>query len=793
MPKPPGIPNELFKYERRKRGWSQKDVADKIGVPDDKTIQRWELGKAIPGPYYRDKLAKLFGKSAKSLGFDPIGDIPFWRVPRRNTFFTGRENTLQLLHDTFLAQRAHQVSPLPLALSGLGGVGKSQIALEFVYRCRWHYHTVLWIQAASEEQLVADFTAVADLLGLPEKDAADPNVLIAAVKKWLTDLTRWLLIFDNADNLQLLERFLPDEIKGHILLTTRSQSTGQFAHRGILVEPLDDHSGAELLLHRAKILPLERTLEQTGATDAAHALLYSKSVGGLPLALDQAGAYIEETSESLEGYIELYQKKHHDLLNRRGSLEGTIQHPESVVSTFEISFTRACEQYPLAADLLRFCGFLQPDVIPEEVLLAADLKLDTLSLNEAVAALQGYSLIKRNAYEKIYSMHQLIQEVLTNDMDAEVSWKWRERVVRALATVFPDEDFAEWGKCARLLPHALICAAWTKDKFPPTLELAQLLFKAGVYLRERGQYANAEPLLERVCSIRQQYLEDIHPDIATAQYELGILYWREGKYEQAEPLLQMAYKVHKQYSGDDHPYTAKSLNGLAALYNSQGKYQEAERLYQHVLALWQRLDSKLNIAKTLNNLAELSQHLDQYPEAEKWYREALVLKESWLGRTHLSTAATLNNLAYLYHCTGRYQEAETLYQEVLSTFKKQAGETHPYTAGILNNLAELYWLQKQYEQAEPLYRHALALREQHLGKNHPDTAESLHGLARLQQAQGKHDEAEKLYRRALDIRKQRLKLEHPDIQRTRQDYADFLRSTGHNAEAAALESSDASS
>src|SRR5260221_9511669 len=534
MRKPPGIPNELFTYERKKRHWTQGDVADKISAPDERLIRRWERGEVTPTPHYRGKLAEVFGKSARALGFPPDGQISFWHMPyRRNAYFTGREDSLQLLCDTLLAQHASPVPRLPLALSGLAGVGKSQLALEYAYRYREHYHTVLWLHAASYQDLVADVTAVAALLDLPGKDTANPPQLIKTLKEWLTQLTRWLLIFDNVEHLQLLTGFLPAEIKGHLLLTTRSQNTGTHAHR-IAVEPMDNNTGAELLLRRAKLIAFETRVEHVAAADAATARSLSEDMGGLPLALDQAGAYIEETAVSLSEYINRYQEERHDLLHRRGSWVGDGEHPEPVAVTFRLSFEKACQRDSRAANILNFCAFLQPDAIPEELFQHDDsFKYGTTVFDKAIAALLRYSLIRRNVEKQTYSMHRLVQAVLIDTMPHDLQVQWRERVVRALSAAFPEVEFKNWSQCQRLLSHALICATWPEDDLTQTVRVAVLFRRAGTYLRERGHNLEAETLLSRTLSIYKRHFGVRHSNTAFALHDLALLYAEQGKYKQA--------------------------------------------------------------------------------------------------------------------------------------------------------------------------------------------------------------------------------------------------------------------
>lgn len=706
LSKPPGIPNELFAYERKKRQWAQKDVADEIGAPvDERTIRRWESGDTVPTPHYRSKLAEVFGKSARELGFPPDGQIPFWHMPyRRNAFFTGRDDSLQLLRDTFLAQQANPVPRLPLALSGLGGVGKSHIALEYAYRYREHYHTVLWLHAASYQDLVADVTAVADLLDLPGRDAATSDQLIDALKEWLTQLTRWLLIFDNVEDFQLLEGFLPAEIKGHVLLTTLSQDTGTHALR-IAVEPMDNNTGAELLLRRAKLIAIERTLEHLAAADAATARSLSEDMGGLALALDQAGAYIEETGVSLSEYVQRYQAERSYLLNRRGSLVREYsEHPDSVAVTLGLSIKSAGEQHSLATDILYFCAFLQPDTIPAELFQHdGSFKYGTTAFDDGVAALLRYSLIRRNTPEKTFSMHRLVQAVLIEDMAdmaPDLQTQWRERVIQALIAAFPYPDFKGWGQCERLVSHVLACAAWTKDELTPTVGAGELFHKACIYLSKRGQYPDAESLLDTVLSIYKQHFGVDYPDTASALNELAAIYHVQGKYSLAEPRYEQALTIMEKLLGANQPDTLKIMHNLAVLYLSQGKLDKAEPLLVRVLSIRAKL----------------------------------------LGTKHPDTASSLHMLAVLYSEQGKTDQAALLFLQALSILETHLGSEHPDIAHPLHGLAMLLRSQG-YERAEVLYQQALHIQERQLGADHPDIHNIKMSYANLLQRIGRDAEA----------------------------------------------------
>lgn len=451
-----------IRQERIGHNWRQHELAKQLGT-SAVTIVRWEQGKQWPSTYFRTKLCTLFGKSAEELGFfpqdqaqrastetgisTPVNSVPHLSLPDspglfdipypRNPFFTGREDLLHALHKQLHRQHTTPLTQ-SLALSGISGIGKTQIALEYSFRYRQHYRFVFWINATTRETLLSSLVTIACLLQLPEKDAYDYRRIIQAVKRWLASHEEWLLILDNADDLTMASALIPAEHSGHLLLTTHAQAVGSLAQK-IEVETMEMAEATLFLLRRTKLLAPEASLDQASHEQLAAAEALAIEIDFLPLALDQAGAYIEEVGCCLPVYLELYQTHRKELLQRRGRAPGT--HPESVGATWPLIFQKIEQTDPAAAALLRLCAFLKPDAIPEELISKGSAHLgpilgpvaaDAFRLHEALETLRAFSLIHYDSANRRLRVYRLTQIVLKDGMEAEEQRQWEERATRCI-------------------------------------------------------------------------------------------------------------------------------------------------------------------------------------------------------------------------------------------------------------------------------------------------------------------------------------------------------------------------
>ena len=769
---------ELLGQFRTEVKLTQQQLADLMHKARG-TIINWENGTYLPKEralvlelakhLHLDSLKR--DQLLEAAFFDPLGTI--WAIPfKRNPFFTGREDVLDSLHKALHTDKTVALMQ-PQALKGLGGIGKTHTAIEYAYRHRDEYQAILWAPANTSSILQASLVSIATMLNLPQKTERDQDLIVKAVKQWLMNHADWLLILDNVEDLESAQSLYPWAHSGHVIMTTRSQSVGGIA-LSITLEKMGPEEGALFLLRRATLVGPEEGKEQAQGTDYEKAKELSEVLGGLPLALDQAAAYIEKTRCSLSTYLNLYQIERTKLLSERGSL--TTDHPESVTVTFFLAFQKVKSASLAAGELLQFCAFLSPDAIPEEIITNGGVHLgstletiasDLIEFNTAIGLLLSYSLVRRDTDIKtgtqILSVHRLVQAVIQDTLEKEERRTWAERAVKIVNASFPEVAYETWDKCQRYLPHARASASLIKQWNMAFPEAARLLNETAYYLEDRAQYNEAEHLYLRSLAISELSLGANHSQVADTLTNLGSFYRDHGNYEQAEIFLQRALNIREQILGPDHLATAECLNNLAGTYRVQGKYIQAELLYQRSLAIREQVlkGNHPQVATGLNNLAMLYHDQGKYEQAEPLYLRALDVRERIHGPVHPDVAIAVNNLALLYQDQGKYEQAELLLKRALAIHEQVLGADHPDTAGSLNNLAGLYQYLGKYEQAEPLLLRSLSIREQTLGPDHLRVALTLNNLASLYSNQGKYREAEPLYQRALRIWEQ-LGTEHPN-------------------------------
>ncbi len=472
---------------------------DLIGL--DETVAREKLIEGISNDRAKPAREPAFPSSTQGPQFP--GSLPeVWNMPDRNPNFSGRK---EIIADLRAALTLSLPGAWRQALWGLGGIGKTQIAIEYAYRYVADYSKAGWL-VRSEEPIVmaSDYAALAGRLGLPESNSQDQMIIVNSVRHWLEHSSGWLLIFDNAIKPEDVMGYLPRGGKGHIIITSRNPNWESVGGT-IPVRTFDRAESTQFLRKRTK---------RTGdAYDLADAL------GDLPLALEQAGAYIIEAGISLTDYLERFKKYHLKLL-KHGKL---INYNDTIATTWEISFRAVQEKSKASADLLNLCSFLAPENIPRSLLknstkllpepLASGIS-DEFEFDNIIKTLRGYSLI--NITSTSLSIHRLVQVITRNRLEEDNQRRWSHAAITLLnnSFIYDSNRMQTWKECSVLLPHALAASGYAEE-FNVALEVtSHLLNEVGLYLKRYARLTEAKFVLERALRIEEDIHGSNHPNVA---------------------------------------------------------------------------------------------------------------------------------------------------------------------------------------------------------------------------------------------------------------------------------------
>ncbi len=741
---------QLLREERKRRHWTQEDLAAKLDM-DAKTISRWETGNTFPSPHDRERLLSILEKDLLAES-NQSNLLLSSHLPARNTYFIGREELLKQMHTSLLEGKTM------LALAGLAGIGKTQIAVEYAYRYQEDYQYILWATADSQNALSLDCMHMAKILKLPEIHEQELKNLIDAVKRWLHNHRDWLLILDNVEDPDLVDEFRPRLDQGHLLITTQDAYVFE---QTIQVHPMNQEEGSDLLFARSG-----RSLEQEEREAVAELVKY---MDGLPLALDQAAAYIRTAQCGVAQYLQLYQARRKELLEKRG--RPVFGHSTSLVATISLTLKKV-QGVRGAQDVLEFCAFLHPEHIPEALLwndesspFNSHIDADHFLLTEALSALLRYALVSRHPETETLSMHRLVQTVLQDAMPEDRQRQWAGRIIHAVARIFPYVDFFSLQRCERYILHAQMCLQWIERWNIIHADGTRLLRYGGTYFLERGQYAEAETFLRASVSKCERLTTDQFPELPNSLNCLAILYEKLGKYTEAEHLYRRTLSLCEEVLGPEHPDLISILNNLADLSIAQGRWRDAEPLAQRVVSIVEKGNSvnHQDVAHALHTVADLYCAKGEYVLAEPLYRQVVDIREALLGSEHPEVADALNNLAVFYMDQGRLGDAEPLFQRALTISENTLGPDHHFVAFKLNNLAAVAMAQRKFPEAEQMLQRALAIREQALGGEHSEVANSLNTLAVLYEKQGKPTEAIVYLKKALALSEQARGPDHPEV------------------------------
>ncbi|KAJ5546250.1 Tetratricopeptide-like helical [Penicillium frequentans] len=676
--------------------------------------------------------------------------VPF----ARNRRFVGRQQEIDYLERLVF----NTAGPAKVTIYGLGGIGKTQIALELAYRMREKVpeSSIFWIQCTSYETVQQAYVKIAEALGIPD---IEPAKIEEQVRAHLSQDSagKWLLIFDNADDMEMwtkgsvtappLKNVLPCSENGHILFTSRNRKLAvRLSSPDVLSIPNVDETTATKIL--------ENSLIQKGLLhDKFTTTALLEQLGFLPLAINQAAAYINEREIVLSDYLSLLKDRETDaakLLSEDFEDDGRYAETQNpVLTTWLISFQQIQELDQLAADYLSFIACINPRDIPPSILppsTSAKEKTDALGL------LNAYCFIGKHASGSSFSLHRLVHLATRNWMRKnEVFDYWIRRATQQLDYIFPSGDHNNQRLWRVYLPHALYLM--NSEEFH-TIQHAYvgLSSRVGLSLQRDGRYDEAEIILADCLKVLERDLGPHHPDTLSSVSHLGSVLEQKGQYEEAEAMHHRALEGRENVLGLEHLETLSSVSHLGLVLGRKAQYGEAEALYRRALEGYEK-------ALGLEHPDTLS--IGQYEEANIMYQRALEGFERGLGLKHPHTLATVTNLGSVFAHQGQYEEAELMHRRALEGYEKALGPEHPYTLTSVRHLAFVLEQQGQHEETKTMHQRALEGFEKTLGPEHPDTLSSVTSLGLVLAHQGQYNEAELMHRRALEGYEKALGPEHP--------------------------------
>lgn len=767
-----------------------------MGLTEDQAREKLRNKMTSPRPPSLDTRPKWPGPStiatsetgSEALDTKPSAEFPgsslppVWNVPPRNRNFTNRDATITNVRRQLERSRS---AVAITALHGLGGIGKTQLAIEYAWRYAKHYTAVWWISAEQEMLIPEQLAELAPLLGVPT--TGDSSSDAARVLKNLQGGSGWLLIFDNAASPSTLRPWL-SAVTGHVLITSRAHDWGAISSR-VELDVLPCDKAIEFL--RRRIPHIHRK-------DAS---AITQELGFLPLALEQAAAYIEHTCMDPNSFLEQFRRAREEFINRGEDLfyGGTVN------TAWSLALEELERSAPATGQLLKlisYCGF---EWVPLALFsdhsneltgpLGAAIGKDPasrLGFEEVVAAALLLSLIRRDD-EKVI-MHRVVQTVIRSRLSTEEAAA-TSRTVRALLVAhqpsLPPDDPESWPRWKELAPHVLTAPALatSPEMSRQDAQVRALMLNLGWYLWSRGDAATAQKSTLSIYEDWKENLGEHHPDTLSAGHLLAAEFYDIGEHVAARELDEQVLAGRRETLGVDHPDTLASASNLARDLRGLADYAASRKLNEDTLERRSRTLGE-NHPDTLTSASSLARALagsGNFEAARVLDEQTLERRKTTLGDRHPHTLGSANNLVNDLYFLRQFEAAKRLGEKNFVGFREVLGVDHPDTLNAASNLAGVLAGLEQFESARVLDEDTLARCVQVLGEDHPNTLHAKTNLATDLAGLGDHAAASLLGRDILARYREVLGNDHLDTLMAANNLAIDLRHIGEDEEAAQLE------
>jgi len=669
----------------------------------------------------------------------------FWNVPYfQNPNFCGRES---LLAEMRICLSSENPKRRRIVLTGHPGVGKTAVAVEYIYRYVEFYKGIWWIRAENPLLLSIDMSLLCSILKVSLVQGHTDISRYKLLCKRLEKERDWLLVFDNAIDPDVIDQHLTSDFEGQIIITSKNPQWNEH-FTPLKVPPLTNAESIRLLN------------KSSGKSDDRETEKLIEIVGNLPLCLEQAGTFIKDQGLSYSEYRELLQSMPENLFENLSPIQAPLNNLKN--------------KSPTAYEILCLISFFEPSDIPMQILIKGKQHLPQYLLSEIkderdlvriIRDLQRYSLVEFT--EGFLSFQKQILRYVHNKLEFEEKRNWLNAALKILNDAFEfDKDNPEtWQKGYELLPHALTIVDFAEEYGIECEILGKCLNKIGEYLLHQSEFKIAKTFVEKALSITEKTigsenpettnilnnLGDIfhkvgeygkakeyyqralekdkvlydhpHPDLSRDYTKIGIILWEQNSLDQALTFFSKALEVDEEINALPNPLVARDLNNIGLVKTSKGRLEEAKSYFEKAIGIYEKMNFTDHFKMTdfLVNLGLLHIELKEYSKAQKCFERVIKARKSIFNLNHPKLANIYTCLGLVCLENGNYHEALSNFQNSLSIIKEIHGLEHPETAGILCYLGDIMIRLDNEILAYDYYRRALAICISFYGRNHPNT------------------------------------------------------------------------
>jgi tetratricopeptide (TPR) repeat protein len=700
-----------------------------------------------------------------------------WRAPARNSSFTGRDTILELLRERLNSSTAMTG---PVVLQGFGGVGKTQIAMEYLHRFAADYDIVWWISAEQPALVRSDLAELAEELGLPVasgRGAEQVQAVLEALRLGEPS-PRWIVVFDNAGDPNQIREFIPSGM-GDVIVTTPGQDWAREAWT-VDVNVFERAESVELL---------SRRVDRLSSTDAN---AIAEKLGDLPLAVEQAATWLATTAMTARSYLDLLDEHLPRVLNE----PPPPGYPHPAANTWRLSQEKLRESNPAAAYLLELLAFFGQEPIPTrllnspgmiDALVAFDPGLrDPLLHGSLIRDINRFGLARVDPTIPAIRIHRLVQSVVRSDLAGPVQAERRRQVQITLAAERRDdpERHENWLVYQMLRPHLEPSGAIGSDD--PMVH--SLIIDMTKYLRVRGDLLGSKELAERAASAWQPRLGDDNVWLLRVRRELATTLLSLGRYEDARRILEDIIVRLQRTVGEKHPYTLMARRSLPAALRGLGQYRDAYKIDAEIYPEWRAThgEDHHETLKSANNLAVSLRFVGNFGEALELDEETLRRRDKVTGATQPATLEVATRYGRDLREVGELERSQERLEKTLTTAREVFSADHPVTLAAAKNLVVTLRRLGRIDEAYELITITNDAYERAMDQSNPDALACALELACVRSARKDHDEARRLARDVLARYDAAQGSDHPFTLAAANDLAIFQMRAGEYATARPL-------